>query len=233
MVINREKYLEEKDNIIRFILENEDLYNIGELMLLFHNFLSDEILNKKYITITEIAALLSKFGIINEENDIYFKFYKLLESLGFIKGNILEVGSGPYPRLAEVIRDNHKTSDYNLTIYEKRDVFSIDKKIKIVKDKFTASTDIESIDTIFGLYPCEASIDMTLKGIKENKNLLIAFCNCDHSTEKYPHWFGDYWAVDFCSTIKEEYQDEVEIINNQITPKVKLPILIHKKRISK
>ena len=82
MVINREKYLEEKDNIIRFILENEDLYNIGELMLLFHNFLSDEILNKKYITITEIAALLSKFGIINEENDIYFKFRYVVEFEG-------------------------------------------------------------------------------------------------------------------------------------------------------
>lgn len=230
MVINREKYLEEKDNIIRFILENEDLYNIGELMLLFHNFLSDEILNEKYITITEIAALLSKFVIINEENDIYFKFYKLLESLGFIKGNILEVGSGPYPRLAEVIKDNHQKSDYNLTIYEKSSVFNIDKKITIVKDEFTSTTNIDTFETIFGLYPCEASIDITLKGIEENKNLLIAFCNCDHSTEEYPLWFGDYWAIDFCSTMKERYKDKIEIIDNQITRKVKLPILIHRKK---
>ena len=233
MVIDKEKYFKEKENIIKFILENDKLYNDQKFEMIYFTFLFDNILNSKNIMHTEMAALVSKFGILKQGNDIYFKFYQLLEQLGFIKGNILEVGSGPYPRLAEIIRDNHKTNDYNLTIYEKRDVFSIDKKIKIVKDKFTASTDIESIDTIFGLYPCEASIDMTLKGIKENKNLLIAFCNCDHSTEKYPHWFGDYWAVDFCSAIKKEYQDEVEIINNQITPKVKLPILIHKKRISK
>lgn len=106
----------------------------------------------------------------------------------------------------------------------------IDKKITIVKDNFTSTTNIDTFDTIFGLYPCEASIDITLKGIEENKNLLIAFCNCDHSTEEYPLWFGDYWAIDFCSTMKERYKDKIEIIDNQITPKVKLPILIHRKK---
>lgn len=233
MVINREKYLEEKDNIIRFILENEDLYNIGELMLLFHNFLSDEILNKKYITITEIAALLSKFGIINEENDIYFKFYKLLESLGFIKGNILEVGSGPYPRLAEIITERHKEKDYSLTLYDVCNTINIGKGIKLVKNEFTKSTNIDRYDTLVGIHLCEASIDLTLRAIEENKNLILAFCSCNHETVEFPKWYDDSWSISFCSDIKEMYGDSIEIVDFEYYPKMKNPILIHKKRISK
>ncbi len=126
MVIDKEKYFKEKENIIKFILENDKLYNDQEFEMIYFTFLFDNILNSKNIMHTEMATLVSKFGILKQGNDIYFKFYQLLEQLGFIKGNILEVGSGPYPRLAEIIRDNHKTNDYNLTIYEKRDVFSID-----------------------------------------------------------------------------------------------------------
>lgn len=85
----------EKDNIIKFILEHDKLYNDQEFEMIYFTFLFDQLLTAKNIMHTEIASFASKFGILKQENDIYFKFYQLLEQLGFIKGNILEVGSGP------------------------------------------------------------------------------------------------------------------------------------------
>ena len=72
MVIDKEKYFKEKENIIKFILENDKLYNDQEFEMIYFTFLFDNILNSKNIMHTEMAALVSKFGILKQGNDIYF-----------------------------------------------------------------------------------------------------------------------------------------------------------------
>ncbi len=207
MYIDKEKYLKEKDNILKFLKEHRYLYDDKEYEMLFSIISFDILLeNDGYSTNCNIATLLSKYNVFTEENDRYLKFYKMLEELNFIKGNSLEVGSGPYPRLAEIIKDNHKRRDYNLTIYEKCNVFKISKNITTIKDKFTVSTNIKDIDNIFSIMPCSASTDITLKGIEENKNLLIAYCTCDHSSKIYPRENKRYWSINFCDMLKEKYK---------------------------
>ena len=186
--------------------------------------------NEGYSANCDIAALLSKYNVFTDENDRYLMFYEMLEELDFIKGNSLEVGSGPYPRLAEVIKDNHKRKDYNLSIYEKCDVFKVGKDIKIVKDKFTSSTNIEEVDNIFSIMPCSASIGITLKGIEENKNLLIAYCSCDHSNKMYPRGIERYWADNFCSIMKERYGNDIEITEWEYLKGETIPLLVHRRR---
>lgn len=167
--------------------------------------------NEGYSANCDIAALLSKYNIFTEGNDRYHMFYKMLEELDFIKGTSLEIGSGPYPRLAEIIQNNHKRKDYNLTIYEKCNVFKANKDIKIVKRAFTSSTNIKEVDNIFSIMPCETYIYITLKGIERNKNLLIAYCSCDHSNKMYPKYRKRYWSDDFCHVMKERYGNDFEI----------------------
>ncbi len=72
MVIDKEKLLREKDNILKFIVENENLYYDQEFEMIYFAFLFDNILNSKNIMHTELAALASKFGILKQGNDIYF-----------------------------------------------------------------------------------------------------------------------------------------------------------------
>lgn len=232
MIIDAEKLLREKGNIIKFILENREVYEqIGIeslITILDNNFLLlEESLAENFI----IAELLSKFKIFKNGYDDYVKFYKLLEKNNFIEGNCLEIASGLYPRLAEIIKESHYKKDYNLTIYEPKKIIRIANDITVNREKFTKDTNIKQVDSIWGIHPCGASIDMTLKGIEENKNLAIAFCGCDHSTSEFPHWFGDYWAIDFCCEMKERYGESIEIFEwNRPKTKKKLPVLVHKKR---
>ena len=234
MYIDKEKYLEKKDNILKFLKEHRYLYDDRDYEMIISIISFDILLdNEGYSANCDIAALLSKYNIFTEGNDRYLMFYKMLEELDFIKGNSLEIGSGPYPRLAEIIKDNHKRKDYNLTIYEKCDVFKTSKDIKIIKDAFTSSTNIENIDNIFSIMPCDASIDITLKGIKENKNLLIAYCSCDHSNKIYPKYRKRYWADNFCHTMKKRYGNLIEITEWEPLKEEKMPILIYRKRVSR
>lgn len=108
MIIDAEKLLREKGNIIKFILENREVYEqIGIeslITILDNNFLLlEESLAENFI----IAELLSKFKIFKNGYDDYVKFYKLLEKNNFIEGNCLEIASGLYPRLAEIIKESH------------------------------------------------------------------------------------------------------------------------------
>ena len=234
MYINKEKYLEEKDNILKFLTNNKYLYDERKYEMIFSIISFDELLdNEGWSANCDIAALLSKYNIFTEGNDRYLMFYKMLEELDFIKGNSMEVGSGPYPRLAEVIKDMHQRQDFNLTIYEKCNVFKTSKDIKVVKEAFTSSTNIEDVDNIFSIMPCEASIDITLKGIEENKNMLIAYCSCDHSNKIYPKYRKRYWADNFCSMMKERYGNDIEITEWEPLKDENMPILIHRKRVSK
>lgn len=234
MILKTDKLEQEKEKILNFLLNNKEHYNSLEFFNIFSKFYLD-IFNEfeKEAIFCNYSQILSKYNIIKEEFDIYLKVYNLLESKGFIKGDILEVGCGIYPRLAEIITKRHKEKDYSLTLYDICNIFNISKDITIVRDKFTRSTNINRYDTLVGIHPCEASIDLTLKGIEENKNLIVAFCGCNHETVEFPKWYDSYWSISFCSDIKEMYGDRIEIIDFEDYPKRKLPILIHKKRISR
>lgn len=109
MYIDKEMYLKEKDNILMFLKDYKYLYDEREYEMILSIISFDVLLdNEGYSANCDIASLLSKYNVFTDENDRYLMFYKMLEELDFIKGNSLEVGSGPYPRLAEVIKDNHK-----------------------------------------------------------------------------------------------------------------------------
>lgn len=81
--------------------------------------------------------------------------------------------------------------------------------------------------------PCDASIDITLKGIEENKNTLIAYCSCDHSNKIYPRGRERIWANEFCSIMKERYGNLIEIMEWEPLKDERMPILIYRKRVSR
>lgn len=153
---------------------------------------------------------------------------KILEDYDLLKGNICEVGAGRYPRLAELVAPKIHTNNGTLTIYDPNVLFTEHKGIKVVKDKFTKSTNIDNIDTLYGLYPCDASIILAEKAFEEDKNLVLAFCACDHSTRKHMKWLGKYWAEDFCMDYREKYGSEAEIINWSSTLNNDHPIMIRR-----
>lgn len=101
---------------------------------------------------------------------------------------------------------------------------------KIVKDKFTKQTNISDIDTIYGLFPCGATISMIDKACEEDKNLLLAFCPCNHTTPAHRWWAGNWWAEDVCVDYKEKYGNEIQILKWSKQYNLPYPIMVREKQ---
>lgn len=225
-MIDLEKYKKRKLEMLCFLGENMDVY--GELGVLISLLLSsDEFFkNPSLQKNVKCTQIFSKFDVYKDGCDPYIEMIKLLERYDFLKGNCCEIGSGSYPRLAELMAPKLQLRGGSLTIYEPDVLFTNMKGMKIVKEKFTKNTDITSVDTLIGLYPCEATIVMAEKAFEEDKNLMLACCDCDHSTKEHPKWFGNYWAEDFCMDYREKYGAEAEIISWSSSIGENLPILV-------
>ena len=225
--INREKLDIMKEQIINFLYENEYPEYIKE------NFLKN-MYDPQRIG-CELYQVYSKFGVVDEEKDMYKYFYSLLKKYKFLNTNCCEVAAGYYPRLAELVYPTLKANNKTLTIYEP-DIIS-KCLFEIKKELFTMDTDLTKVDTLYGTLTCDATIDIVEKALTEDKNLLIGLCECDHSTEKYPamsqYYFNlkinnlikkgitsikiddlpkTYWYESFCDILKKEYKDEISLL---------------------
>ena len=231
--INKEKYFEKKDKILEFIRIHEYEYQemTGIMMMLIYK---DIVLELPWNSIPRLLSqILSRFGVYHNGKDSYVEMFKLLEKYSFLQGNCCEIGAGMYPRLAELVAPQLKLRKGTLTIYEPNIILTKLENAKIVRERFKKDTNIDQVDTIYGLFPCKASIVIAEKAFEEDKNLMLAFCACDHSTKEHPKWLGKYWAEDFCMDYREKYGNEAEIINWPSPVGIDLPIMIRKKRKTK
>ncbi len=227
-LIDREKYFENKEKMMYFIEKNLHKYG-NELALILELALQyDLVLNPKIGIPSSLSQLFSKFGIYRSGMDMYVEFLNLLEQHSFLEGNCCEIASGIYPRLAKLAAPKIHMKHGSLTLYEPRILFSKLDHVQIIKEPFTKETDIDAFDTLFSIYPCDVTIPLVEKAFEEDKNLMVAFCSCDHSTKEHPKWFGKYWAEDFCLDYKEKYNDEVELIEWPQSVHLTLPIMVRK-----
>jgi len=198
--------------MLAFIEKNKYIYGINYPSMM-ERIITDEFIIKSVEIPVIFQQIFSKFNIFLDNKDIYNEFVKILEDNNFLEGNICEVGSGRYPRLAELVASKVQTKKGTLTIYDPKILFTDFKGIKIVKSIFTKDSNIDDIDTLYGLYPCGSAITIAEKAFEEDKNLVLAFCRCNHSTKEHRRWLGKYWAEDFCMDYRKKYGDEAEIIH--------------------
>lgn len=210
--IDARKYYEQREEILDFITKNEDNYSISVARYLRFMITTNSVVSYNGPLATCLLQLLSKYDVIKNEKDFYKVFAETLKKYNLLNGNCCEVAAGEYPRLSEIIYPTVEEKHSNLTIYEPTLTIKKLGNAKLVKEKFTFETDISGYDTLFGMFPCEATIPLIEKSITADKNLLVAFCDCDHSTEKYPFKSGKTWADDVCANLKKEYGDELQIL---------------------
>lgn len=195
--IDIEKLLLKKDEICKFILDNKDKF--------YEPYLYVDLIQSGGIIYTSlnynILQILSKFDVL--KIDFYKKFLEMLVEYKFLNTNCLEVGSGIYPVLAEYAAPIINKNGKSLTIYDPRLAFFDINGVLAKNELFTRKTDISSFDTLYGTFTCDASEVMVEKAIVEDKNLLVAFCECNHSSIRYPSKKNEYWANTFCEYIKK------------------------------
>lgn len=214
------KLSKKKDEICKFILDNKDRF--------YEPYLYVNLIQSGRIIYTPLdfdtLQLLSKFDVL--EIDFYRKFLQMLKKYKLLNTNCIEVASGICPVLAEyaapIINKNGKT----LTIYDPRLTFENIDGVIAKSELFTRETDISNIDTLYGIFTCDATEIIVERAIEEDKNLLVALCDCDHPSIKYPKKENEYWANTFCECIKKEYKDEFDILSWPKEYEFDIPIIV-------
>jgi len=230
--IDHEKYYDKKKEMIDFLISNIDKYQ--DLSMLLTSFIIDNsFINAYEMNIpVSLSQIFSKFGVFKEGFDPYIEFKKILDRYSFLddeRGNYCEVGAGIYPRLSEIIMPSIDMNHGSLTIYDPNCMFSLSENIHIINEEFTKDTNIKEIDTLYALYPCEATITVVEKAFEEDKNLVVGFCNCDHSDIKYPCTDEyKYWADGVCKIYERMYGSDLDIIGWPSSMKNDLPIMVRR-----
>lgn len=164
------------------------------------------------------------YKVIQKEREQYIAL--LLRQLQFLKGNCCEIGSGEKPSLSKLVLPEILKNKKTLTIYDPEIAENL-SNTTIHQKKFTKESDISNIDTLFGLFPCEASITMIDKAILENKNLLLAFCSCNLGTAEHRLWL----AEDICTDYQKIYGSQIEIQQWPEEYEIETPIMIRKRQL--
>lgn len=210
--INIEKYSSIKNEILDFLEKQKQYYLLEEYRYMKFMIYTSGVIHCKESLPVSLLQILSKYDIIKDEMDYYKVFANILREKDLIRGNCCEVAAGIYPRLSEIIYPDIEKNHSSLTIYDPK--LSINRlgNAKLYKTEFNYKTDISNIATLVSMFPCEATIPLVEKSIEEDKNLLVALCDCNLSTNNYPLMDGKYWSSDFCKILKNKYGDELEIL---------------------
>lgn len=214
---NKKEILHRLKKFLRIFGRNYDpaIYNYIE-----ENFLNYEYNQTSYILL-QIYAL---FGMLEETDNHYLQFAKMVgEKYGFDK-NILEVGCGYLPMFAKYYNNlqirNNKSS--KITVYDPDIAVNKAKNIKLCKTKFTLESNVDDYDLLVGILPCEATKTIINKAIDSDKEFFIAMCGCTHFPMYDMPWFYNpsylypMWVEEVVALAKEQEDDGFEVIQETV-----------------
>ena len=150
-------------------------------------------LDKNFMYYPFVAReIYDKLGLMKDDENLYHRFAEFVRSLYDITDmNILEVGGGIYPTLAERIC----TQAGKVTVYDPRlakHQESTDKLV-LVRKNFNRRINLDEYDLVVSLMPCKGAEAVLDACVEQDKDFVLGLC------EGGPH--GD--CFDF-------YEDEEE-----------------------
>ena len=157
----------------RFLEENKHGYNDRELEFIRSNWV--HFLDKKF-QVDILRQMYSELGFIDENEDIYHAFIKILEENFDIDTDIIEVGGGRIPSLAKRIALKQKNG--TITVYDPN-LISTDSpypNMVLRQQPFTLQTPVEKDQLIIAFMPCEATEKIIYNARRNNAHFLIALC---------------------------------------------------------
>lgn len=194
---NYDIYKKTKQRLFDFLNENGHLFGGYELKIL-RSIIEHYDFPMLYFVET-VRNILEKLKLIPDEYNIYIKFLNLVEEIHGIEGkNIVEVGGGMFPGLAERIKLKQKNG--KIVVFDPRLYKEYDSdKFTLCKKKIHRNSYIGSADLIIGLMPCEGAEALLDLAIEHDIDFVLWLC------EGGPHGEG----YDF-------YESEEEWLSNII-----------------
>lgn len=130
-----------------------------------------------------IRSIIEELGLNRFlENDYYKNFIEYMKSETGIDKNLLEVGCGILPSLANKISKEQTCG--SVTAMDPKVIEAYEGNIGIIKKEFTLDTDVSNYDLIYGFYPCQATTTMIKSSFKNDKDLFLEMCGCTHDVPR-------------------------------------------------
>ena len=120
-----------------------------------------------------------------EGRDPYYQTMQEIEQEFGLDRDIFEVGCGMFPSLARIIaKRQQEIGKGTITAFDPELVTKVVDGVHLVKEKFTLTTPLPKNALIIGRKPCEATEIMIKAASKNNAELFLKLCYCNHITYK-------------------------------------------------
>lgn len=181
-------------------MEQNDYYKLRDEVL-SHKCFNDQlsIIERIYglkDAISILRQIYAQNNLLIDNDNEYLKFFiYLLYKKYDLSGNILEIGGGVYPVLANYINMyQRKIGAGTITVMDPRLGISKLGEIKLVKDYFYKNCDISEYDLIISQSPCIITHDVIDSAIDNGKEFFVTLCKC--LIDKYPYML-DFYSDDY------------------------------------
>lgn len=172
-----------------------------------------------------LMQVKSKLNLLKEEEDIYQGFINHLKEEELARGNILEVGSGFYPILAERLS---KIKGTRVTAIDPNLVTTHIPGLKLIRRKFPDAVNVENYDSVVAMMPCDATISIIRESNKRHIPFSIMLCQCTH----FPHpalfepIYYEKWENYVFECIERTRQSDSILSEKQLPDSYQLPFKI-------
>ena len=166
----------EKKRLENFIRENKSKYSNGIQDFFDNSFDIDEIYQNDFMGQIYAYLFTEKYA---SNPGVFIFFIELLQSKfpNLSKKKILEVASGYIPGLAILINEKCKP-DKQITCMDPKSLDLPLSNIVILKQEFSAKTDISKYDLLLAHCPCDVFDDMVESVVESPTDMCVQTCPC-------------------------------------------------------
>lgn len=189
-----------------------------------------------YLAKMEYFQIYHYLDFMDENDDIYYGYYKELKKHFDIDCNILDVASGYIPAFGDIVAKHQihlPNAKGTIDVCDPVLIFDESKNanMKLIKDKFHPGYDLSSYDLITGIMPCTVTRDIITAACEQDKDFFIGLCTC---TPK------DYYSIDDKTYMDENiefarktcslFDRELELCDLDAKYNINSPVIYSKKR---
>lgn len=196
------------------------------------SYLQEELDNKLFNGFTNnndtINQIYCYLQIAPTRFNYYQEFIKIIQKHFSLENKkVLEVGAGSLPILASYLESSALSYDVMDPGIILEDVVGL--KGRVIKEKFSLTTNITDYDLLIGYNPCGATEAMIKNCLKNHKEFIIALCGCAFLPESYKKRTNKEWQKYLFQIIEklgQDYNLYIEYFKDYF--QIEYPILVMK-----
>lgn len=143
-----------------------------------------------------LSQIYSHISALSDDRDVYKKFMNFINEKYGLNQDILEVGSGFFPTLAEKIDTyQQSTNKGSITAIDPLLIPTSLGNVKLCKSSFCGDMSLKNYTLVTSMYPCESTVRIIESANAQDKDFSLLTCGCTHFPD-YELYYGGYSTVE-------------------------------------